>query len=157
MTTHKDHSSPVVEFVTTDSERTLANPSQAITEARGSGGVLVKLWASILQGEKVAEKGRLQSLLQDYVFELKNGAKENRYIKALSIGNLRREFERPTMTIKVLLKGLKVLKIVHVKFSAECTWKSGRKATYSTDVDLGAIHFSEGDDDEIVRSKTTSK
>ena len=148
---------PKVEFTTPDSERSLANPSQAISEARGSGGILVKLWRNILKQEKVDEKGRLQSLLMDYVFELKNGAKENRYIKALSIGNLRREFERPTMTIKVFLKGLKMLKVRHVRFSVECTWKSGRKATYYTDVDLGALHFSEGEDDETVRSKTTSE
>lgn len=144
-------------FSSGDTDRSLGNLSQAITEARGSGGILVKLWRTILKEEKVDASGRLQSLLTDYVFELKAGAKENRYIKTVSVGNLRREFERSTMTIKVFLKGLKMLKARHVKFSVELTWRSGKKSSYSTDVDLGALHFTESEDDESVQEQTAQK
>jgi hypothetical protein len=140
-------------FSSPDSERSFGNLSQSITEARGSGGILVKLWRTILKEEKVDVGGRLQSLLTDYVFELKSGAQENRYIKTVSVGNLRREFERPTMTMKVFLKGLKMLKPKRVTFTVGLTWRSGKHSTYSTEVDLGALHFTESEDDESPATK----
>lgn len=117
-------------------ERILTSPDRGITETRGIGGILARLWRQILADINIGPS-RFEMLLTDFINSAKRRVPDNRVSKLFTRGNLRRELERPTMTFKVFMKGIKMLKVSKIRIAVELEFGSGKKSLHQTTVDLG--------------------
>ncbi len=117
-------------------DRILHSPSKCIDEIKGIGGILSKLWRLVLRDLNM-EPARFELLLNDFIVNAKLKVPDNRVAKLFTRGNLRRELERPAMTFKVFMKGIKMLRVTHMRISLELTYSSGKQSITVTSVDLG--------------------
>lgn len=120
-------------------ERILAASDKGISETRGIGGILARLWRTILFDRGV-KSSLFEMLLTDFINSARKKIPDNRVSKLFTRGNLRRELERPTMTFKVLMKGIKLLKVVKLTVAVELEFANGSKSLHQTSVDLGDNH-----------------
>ena len=116
-------------------ERIRMQPDGGISETRGIGGVLARLWRTIMLDLNISPN-RFETLLSEFIMNARRQS-DNRIAKLFTRGNIRREFERPTMTFKVFMKGLKLIKVKKVRIAVELEFNSGRKTLHQTSVDLG--------------------
>lgn len=112
-----------------------------IENTTGVTGVLSRLWRTILMQagftptkydislRNASDRAKVQ-LSAD-----KSG--NNRLAKTMSVANLRRELESPTMTWKVFIKGLRVLKVIKFNLSVKLTFSTGKETVHEVDIDLG--------------------
>ena len=117
-------------------ERILNSPDRGITETRGIGGIIARLWRTILSDLNI-RPGKFEILLSEFIINAKSKVADDRVSKLFTRGNLRRELERPTMTFKVFMKGIKMLRVTRFKIAIELEFSSGKKTLHSTTVDLG--------------------
>jgi hypothetical protein len=117
-------------------ERILNSPDRGITETRGIGGIVARLWRTILSDLNI-RPGKFELLLTEFIINAKSKVADDRVSKLFTRGNLRRELERPTMTIKVFMKGIKMLRVTKFKIAVELEFSNGKKTLHSTSVDLG--------------------
>lgn len=121
---------------------TIRDPDAFLGETRGTGGILAKLWRLIVLDEGVGGN-KFEILLTDFIASARRTIPANRVSRYLTRGNLRRELEKPTMTFKVFMKALRLLKARKVRFAVEITHSSGRVTLHGVDVDLGGQQFNE--------------
>lgn len=117
-------------------ERILTSQDGGIADTRGIGGILARLWRQILRDINV-RPSRFEMLLSDFINDAKRKVPDNRVSKLFTRGNLRRELERPTMTFKVFMKGIKMLNVAKIRIAVELEFGSGKKTLHQTVVDLG--------------------
>jgi len=116
------------------------DPEAWISETRGIGGILARLWRQINLDLGIGGN-KFEILLTDFIAAAKRGIPAHRVSRHFTRGNLRRELEKNTMTFKVFVKGLRFLKITKLRLVVELTHASGRKTVHQTEVDLGGQHF----------------
>lgn len=121
-----------------ESSRIFKSDTAGIGETRGVGGILAEVWRKT-QSAINLPPARFETMLNEYVSNLKHLKSESRLVKVFTKGNLRREFEKPTMTFKVLLKGFKLIGVVRLRVSFELEFQSGTKRYVETTVDLGRV------------------
>ncbi len=107
-----------------------------ISETVGITGVLSRLWRVILMNLGMKPESYEMSLLETSK-RAKQYANSDRLSKTMGIANLRRELDSPTMTWKVFVKGLRIIRVVKVTLSVNLTFSTGVETTHSVDVDLG--------------------
>ena len=117
-------------------DKILTSADKGISATRGIGGILARLWRTILDDLQV-KPNRFEMLLSDFINSAKRGVPEHRISRHFTRGNLRRELEQPTMTFKVFIKGMKFLKIARIRFAVELEHADGRTTLHQTAVDLG--------------------
>ena len=117
----------------------MSKPDKGVSEVRGMGGLLAGLYR-ITMKQLNMPYGQYENLLKAFVVNARSRTKDNRVQRMFTIGNLRREFERPEMTFKVLLKGLKILRVRHVEFSMKMTFTNGKTMISTTDLDIGTVY-----------------
>jgi hypothetical protein len=118
-------------------DRILAAPDKGVTETKGIGGILARLWRQTLLDLNI--KGpRFEILLSEFIILARRGVNENKISRHFTRGNLRRELEKEKMTFKVFMKGMKFLKIKKIRFAIELEHGSGRKTLHQTVIDLGS-------------------
>lgn len=117
-------------------DRILTQPDRGITETRGIGGILARLWRTILSDLNM-QPGQFELLLSDFITNARRKIPDNRVSKLFTRGNLRREFEKPTMTFKVFMKGMKLLKVRKLRLAVELEFSTKRKTLHQVSVDLG--------------------
>lgn len=116
-------------------DRIISDPYKCVGEVRGIGGILAGLWRRALLQMNV-QGTHFEILLNDFIIKAKKRIPDNRVAKLFTRGNLRREFEKREMTFKVFIKGLKVLKMKHLKITLDLTSNSGKHYTLETSIDL---------------------
>ena len=115
----------------------LNKPGGGIDETRGVGGILARLWRTILYDKNI-KPSYFELLLNEFIIKAKRRIPDNRVSKLFTRGNLRREFEKPTMTFKVFMKGLKLLNVKKVTFAVKLEYSSNKEPTlHQTIIDLG--------------------
>lgn len=129
--------------------RILSTRDKCFNEARGVGGILAKLWRLILADMQMSPS-RFEGLLTDYVRTLRKSSFENRVARLFTRGNLRREFEKTSMSFKVFVKGLRLLGVNELKIVVHLKMNSGRVTTHEVTANLGAAtHVSEMTEDFV--------
>lgn len=115
----------------------LNRPDGGINETRGVGGILARLWRTILNDKNI-KPSYFELLLNEFIIKAKRRIPDNRVSKLFTRGNLRREFEKPTMTFKVFMKGLKLLNVKKVTFAVKLEYASNKEPSlHQTIIDLG--------------------
>ncbi len=131
--------------VKSDMDRILKSPNKCINDVQGVGGIIARLWRIMLLDLNI-NGSQFEVLLNDFIINAKRTIADNRVAKLFTRGNLRRELERPEMTFKVFIKGLKVLKMKHLKLAVELTSNSGKTYIFQTAVDLSSLDINEQED-----------
>jgi hypothetical protein len=124
-----------------ESDRIFHSDTGGIGETRGVGGILADVWRKTLSTLNVPPP-RFETMLNEYVANMRHLKGESRLAKVFTKGNLRREFEKPSMSFKVLMKGFKLINVVRVRISFELEFGSGAKCYVETSADLGRIDTS---------------
>lgn len=137
-------------------DRILKDRHKCIDEVRGIGGILAGLWRRTLY-ELNIEYGRFELLLNDFIIKAKKRVPDNRVAKLFTRGNLRREFEKKEMTFKVFVKGMKVLKMKHLKITLDLTTSSGIHYVLNHSVDLSNNDEMFDGDEEILEEGTNAE
>ncbi len=117
-------------------EQVLSDPEGGVNNTRGIGGILASLWRQILR-DRAISPNRFEILINDFINNAKRGIPEHRLSRHFTRGNLRRELEKPTMTFKVFMKGMKFLKVSRITFAVELHHASGEKSLHQRVIDLG--------------------
>ena len=117
-----------------------------VSEVRGVGGILAGLWRQCLHDLNLPPN-RIEFLCNQFIQRARKDLVDARVANYFNRGNLRRELEKPKMTMKVYIKALKILDIVNVKIAVELTHRSGQKSIHSTSVNINEIEVDGGDDD----------
>lgn len=123
------------------------DPEAYITATRGIGGVLASLWRRIQYDLGISGQ-RFEILLQDFLARAKKGMPTHRVGRHFTRGNLRRELEKETLTFKVFMKAMKLIRIKHVRLAVELTHSTGKITLHQTEIDLGSAEFNEALDNE---------
>jgi hypothetical protein len=116
--------------------RILNRTDKGASRAYGSGGVLSRLWAQMLQDLNV-NIARWNDYMHSFVTDPRNGIAPIKKEQTSARGNLTKEFGRPHMTWKVFMKALRFLKVVKVEIAIKCHYASGNTSTHGTTVDFG--------------------
>jgi hypothetical protein len=116
-------------------EKLLALPDKGISQTRGIGGILARLWRETWQGLNMSPS-RFESLLTDYITSANKKLPDDRVTLHLTRGNMRRELEKDTMTFKVFIKAMKFLKVQCLKVIVVLEHATGRKTSHQLDIDL---------------------
>jgi hypothetical protein len=132
----------------------LTSQDYGISKTKGIGGILARLYRQILMDLQV-RPNRFNLLLKEASDNAKQTITDKSVSKYFTAGNLRRELEKPEMTFKVFMKGVRLLKVVNFKICLELTFASGKKTIHSTDVNLGSVQ--EDIFDEDIASNYESK
>ncbi len=128
-------------------DKILTDREYLISHTRGIGGILARLYRTILRDLNM-RPSLFQTLLYTANIQAKealsssmrnNNISSTRIAKYFTPGNLRRELEQPEMTFKVFMKGLRLLQVKKVKFSVQLTLSNGKETVHATEVDLGEI------------------
>lgn len=106
-------------------------------EYRGVSGMLGRLWVKILveanmldQSAQPGISGRLDAYIDDYVFDHNDeDAPISIQKRLVDRTNLRKQLFAPSMTWKVLYKGICILKTVRLDVSLRLHMTDGRKVT----------------------------
>lgn len=130
----------------------MRDPDAWLGETRGTGGILAHLWRQITLDLAIGGN-RFEILLTDFIAQAKRNVPANRVSRHFTRGNLRRELEKPTMTFKVFMKAMRLVKARKMKFSVELTHSNGRVTLHSTEVDLGGAQFTEDMMNDAMNSK----
>ena len=125
----------------------LKDPDKLMYETKGVGGILAKLWRVVLFDLKVSDT-RFEHLCMNYVANARKNLQDSRVANFFNRGNLRRELAKPTMTWKVLIKGLKVLEFGSMELSVKLTHRSGKVSIHSVIVDVANADIAYEPDDQ---------
>lgn len=117
-------------------DKILNSPDKGIMETRGIGGIVARLWRQILKDMNI-RPAIFHILLAEFVINTRKKMPDDRVSKLFTRGNVRKELERPTMTFKVFMKGIKMLNVVKFTIAVELQYASGKTSKHSTSVDLG--------------------
>ena len=123
-----------------------SKPDGGVSEVRGIGGILAGLWRQCLHDLNLPPS-RIEFLCNQFIARARKGLVDARVANYFNRGNLRRELEKPKMTMKVYIKALKILDVVNVKIAVELTHRSGQKSIHSTSVNINEIEVDGGEDD----------
>jgi hypothetical protein len=107
------------------------------TTATGAGGKLSHFWASILQDRNIGPDEFDQYCLR-FVVKAKEHLEIRKVASYFNKGSLRRELTKPTMTFKVLIKGLRVIEVKSFKLIADLRFVTGKTSLHQIEVDLSA-------------------
>ena len=132
-------------------DRILTSQNYGVDETKGVQGILARLYRQVLMDLNV-NPNRFQILLTEAALNAKRSVKNGNVSKYFTVGNLRRELEKPAMTFKVFMKGIKLLKVSKLKISIELTHASGKRSLHETSVDLGNADISQSIFDEDIAS-----
>jgi len=122
-------------------DRVLSDKNKCIHETHGVGGVLAGLWRTILLDHCVTGL-QFENLLNDFIASAQRKIPDNRVAKLFTRGNLRRELERTSITFKVFMKGIKLLRVVRMKITVELEFSRGDKTIHHTFVDMNSGDYS---------------
>lgn len=120
-----------------DIERRFAPPAKGIQETRGVGGILANVWRNIARDLNITP-AKYDVLVTEFIVDARRKAANQENAKTLSKGNLKRELERPSMTFKVFMRALTMLKVLRVRITFELEHANGRKTVHSQLVNLAA-------------------
>ena len=109
--------------------------------------MLASLWRRIQYDLGISGQ-RFEILLSDFLSRAKKGMPSHRVGRHFTRGNLRRELEKETLTFKVFMKAMRLIRVVHVRLAVELTHSTGRKTLHQTEIDLGSAEFNEALDSD---------
>lgn len=109
-----------------------------IGQTKGIGGVLAELWRKTLRDLNMPY-GRFEFLCNQFVQRARLGLTDARVANYFNRGNLRRELAKPTMTMKVFIKALKVIDCTSMTISIELKHRGGDTSIHTHSVDLSAM------------------
>jgi hypothetical protein len=116
-------------------EKLLALPDKGISQTRGIGGILARLWRVIWQDLSMSPS-RFENLLTDFITSANKKPIDDRITLHLTRGNMRRELEKDAMTFKVFVKAMKFLKVTSVKIIVVLEHTTGRTTSHHLDINL---------------------
>lgn len=125
----------------TEIESLLLSPDKGISQTRGVGGILAKLWRVILHDLNI-NYPQFEQLLSNYIIASRASVEDNRIARLITKGNLRRAFERPSMTFKSFFKGMKLLRIKKIRIAVELTHHNNKTTLHEVSTDLNREEFS---------------
>jgi hypothetical protein len=112
--------------------------------------VMSHLWNHIREAQGYTTE-QFDNLLSEFISSERKRIKDKRIAKLFTKGNVKRELEKPTMTFKVFIKGLRVISVKHVKVFVNIERSSAQKdkVHYFTQVNFNSeTDFDENDNDE---------
>lgn len=116
-------------------ERLLNSADKGIGSTRGVGGILARLWRQILKDLNI-KPIQFENYLTDFIVSAKKNGADNNVTRSITRGNLRREFEKPTMTFKVFIKGMNFLKVKKLRIGVDAVRRNNVTSTHITSIDL---------------------
>lgn len=130
-----------------DMDSLLRQPNKGVGQTQGIGGILAELWRIIMR-DKLLEIPRFENLCNRYVAKARKNLTDARVANYFNRGNLRRELAKPTMTMKVFIKALKVMDVVHFRIAIELTERGGKKSIHEHSVEIGNMADGDHEPDE---------
>lgn len=124
-------------------EKILVAPDGGVSKTRGIGGILAALWRIMLRDLAISPN-RFDNFLSDYIELSNRRLKASRVDKRLTRGNLRRALEKETMTFKVFITAMKVLKLRRFTLIFVLEHTSGLRSTHQLAVELATTRYREG-------------
>ena len=118
----------------------LAN-DKGISNTRGVGGVLSKLWRTILFDLNIGYP-QFELMLNNYIIAARTAVEDHKAARLITKGNERRAFERDTMTFKSFFKAMKLLRIKKIRLVVELTHHSNKTTLHEVTTDLNTEEFS---------------
>lgn len=125
----------------TQIESLLLSSDKGVSKTRGVGGVLAKLWRSILFDLNISYP-QFEQLLNNYIIAARTTVDDHRAARLITKGNERRAFERDTMTFKSFFKAMKFLRIKKIRIVVELTHNSNKTTLHEVSTDLNTEEFS---------------
>lgn len=123
---------------------------QLSDDAQSVSSSLTHLWSSIKAFQNYTEE-QFDVLLADFIRVERKKIEDKKVAKLFTKGNVRRELEKPSMTFKVFVKGLRVLGVKRVKLfvNVQRTMSGTDKQQYSLYVNFNSSSdYDESDTDE---------
>lgn len=109
-----------------------------ISHTSGVNGILARLWRIMLRNENVTGPKWLQNLA-DFMSDSRSGQGTT---TPHSHGNYTKQFSKPEMTFKSLIRGLRIMKVRRVTFYMECEHDDGHVSYHDTGkIDLGKRRY----------------
>ena len=130
-----------------DMDALLRQPNKGVGQTKGIGGILAELWRIIARDINL-QLPRFEFLCNQYVAKARRDLTDARVANYFNRGNLRRELAKPTMTMKVFIKALKVLDVTSFKIAIELHHRSGKKTIHEHSVEIGNMADGEHEFDE---------
>jgi hypothetical protein len=126
--------------------------SKSLDEDSGQSisAVMSHLWNHIRTSQGYTNE-QLDQHLKDFIIAERNKIKDKRIAKLFTKGNIRRQLEKPTMTFKVFIMGLRVISVKRVKVfvDVELSHAKKDKIHYFTQVNFNNdTDFDEAENDE---------
>jgi hypothetical protein len=107
----------------------------AASQTNGPAGVLSSLFRTIMQKLMVGPE-KWGYLMRLYVQDPRNGVPDNDSDRGSTRGNLSTALSNDYMTWKVFVRGLKFLRIMHLRIALELYTEDGEKHIVSKDLNL---------------------
>lgn len=124
-----------------------SKPDGGVSEVRGIGGILAGLWRQVLHDLNLPPN-RIDNLCNEFIARARKNLVDTRVANYFNKGNLRRELEKPKMTMKVFIKALKILGVINLKIAIELTHRSGKKSIHSKSIDINYIEVDDAEESE---------
>ena len=121
------------------------SPDRKLNETKGTGGILAKLWRSILFEQGIPLR-QFEYLCTQFVIHARRGITDTKVANYFNRGNLRRELMKPAMSFKVFMKALRVLQVVKFDLSVKLYFRTGKTSIHNVTVDLSTPHEFDTDD-----------
>lgn len=112
------------------------NQNYGVSNTIGVTGILSRLWRTVLLETEITP-GQYDLLLREASTRARQLSNDSRLSKTLSVANLRRELDSPSITWKVFVKGLRILRLTKITLAIKVTHSTGVEKWHSVDVDLG--------------------
>jgi hypothetical protein len=130
-------------------DQILTSDDYGVSDTKGVSGVLARLYRQTLKDCKVSPT-RFKILLTEAAIKARKSINNGTVSKYFTVGNLRREIEKPVMTFKVFMKGIKLLKVTKMELCIKLTHASGVITIHSTNIDLGDSEINDSIFDEDI-------
>lgn len=119
-----------------DMNAILRAPDKGISQTRGVGGLLARLFRRLLLSQGILPAS-FESFASDFVLAASRKVSRSDASRLFTKGNLRRELAKPTMSFKVFIKALKLLKVQRVTVGIHVQFSNGKLAYEEASLDLG--------------------
>ena len=128
-----------------DLEKVLQLPDKGVYQVQGVGGVLAQLVRTIWMDNKM-RAGDIEQRIGDFVSKARDGLDSKSMANYFNRSNLRRELCRPSMTWKVFIKALRIMRVTKLEIAIRLKYADKPSETiHVVKTDLGEGSFNMDD------------
>lgn len=129
----------------TDLEKVFHLPDKGVYQVHGTGGILAQLVRTIWMDNKM-RAGDIEQRIGEFVSKAREGLDSKSMANYFNRSNLRRELCRPSMTWKVFIKALRIMRVTKLEIAVRLTYADRRGETiHVVKRDLGEGDFNVDD------------